>query len=269
MNRKHLEIKVHLPQELLRFEADVRRWVGAAVQRGMVTVHVRVAYQQSCPLQIRPNLAMARQVKEAWDAIATDLKLASEQGFHLGMLSEVRGILCVEEDNGEDDAYKDALETVTKEALGELSQMKEAEGQALQREFLHYLGEVEAAVEIIRKEAPHFAERFRERLKAHIEELAPKLVDSEERLLRELAIYAEKVDIAEELDRTESHLQQFRSGIEGQGPGGGKRLDFLAQELYREANTMGAKASGAKTVSTVVEIKTALERIREQLQNVE
>lgn len=269
VNRKHLEVKLNLPQELLRFEPDVRRWVAQSVSRGMVTVHVRAVYEETCPSTIRPNIAMARQLKEAWDSLAQATGIQNEQAFSLELLKDVRGLFSVEETFEDEDAYRQALESVIAGALDELDQMKCLEGQSLREEFLNRLDQIDALAKQVREKAPVFVERFRAKILARVEELVKDTVDHEERMLREVALYAEKVDIMEELDRVDSHLAQFRAGVQGKGLGGGKRLDFLSQELYREANTMGAKAADPHIVSIVVDMKTVIERMREQLQNVE
>jgi len=173
--------------------------------------------------------------------------------------------------NGEMDAARmwPAVQAALDAALEQLIAMKLAEGEAISTDIR---GRLEAIVEhtaAIEAAAPRAVERYRERLTERVQELALELVDNEDRIVREVAILAEKLDITEELVRLRSHVEQFRTYLDGEDTGVGRTLDFLSQEMHRELNTIGNKAAELEITQRVVLAKSELEKIREQVQNVE
>lgn len=269
VNRKHLEVNTLLPKELLRFDADVKKWIAAHVGRGQVNVKISVTFDSENPLVVIPNIALAKQIKAAWDAIASELQLPAERGFTLSMLSEEPGLLIYDEDVKDEELYRKALHEAVSDALKQFMAMKLREGEALYQDISGRFEKLIPIIKDIALKAPGATERFRQRLLERLKEVLAGNVENEERLLREVCVYAEKVDIAEELTRFDSHLKQVAILLQSDTQAVGKTLEFLVQELNREINTISSKSSDLDVSRGAVEIKSELERIREQIQNIE
>jgi len=270
VNRKFLEVNTFLPRALIRFDGDIKKWVGQAVHRGLVNVRVNVAFDQVASTMVVPNLPLAAQLKDAWSQIAQHVGLPDTQ-LSLSLLSKEEGILLYDEELQDEEQIREALSTVTTQALAQLVQMKIREGAALQADILQRLQILKSAIDTITQRAPDAVKKYREKLLIKLQEslLQLPLSENDERLMKEVCLFADKVDIAEEITRFNSHLQQFHLILNKDQEGVGKTLEFLVQELNRETNTIGAKASDPEIARLVIEIKSELERIREQIQNVE
>lgn len=266
VNRKFLEVNSYLPSEFSRFDNEIKKNVSALVARGLVNVKLVFLPESKATVSVRPNLPLARQLKSAWDDIAKELK--TEDGFELELLQNEKHLMIYTEELADESLYSQSILQVLNEALGKLIVMKDKEGRELQRDILVRLGKLRDAIEGIDRLAPDAVSRFRKKLVDRIQEVVPGAAD-EERLLREVAIYAERVDIVEEVTRFKSHLNQFSELLISSQTSIGKTLEFIIQELNRETNTIGSKASDVEVTKHVVEIKSELERIREQIQNVE
>lgn len=269
VNRKFLEINVVLPKELIRFENDVKKILGAHIFRGQVLVKIFVYSDEKTPLFVSPNLALARQIKSAWDAIAQDLGVTAGQGFTLGMLAGDTGVLLYGEDLQDEELYRKAIQDALEEALKSFKEMRLHEGQALQEDIGKRLLNLHQKVNKINERAQGATDKYRQKLIERLEQVKPGITQDEERILREICIFADKIDVAEEITRFHSHLDQFDKYLKSDSEGIGKTLEFLLQELNREVNTMASKSMDVEISTLVVEIKTELERIREQIQNVE
>ncbi len=267
VNRKHLEVTTYLPGELLRFDGEIKKWIGKAIARGQVTVRIFIRSDRETPISVRPNLPLIRQIKSAWDEIAKDLQM--EEKFDLELLQGQEGVLLFNAEFKDEESYRKTLQEVVALALQKLIVMKGHEGKELHDDIAMRLKNLEKAIEQIEQKAPDATAKYRQKMLLKIEELLPGLVDNEERVMREVCLFAERVDIAEEITRFKSHLKQFNTLLDSETEGVGKTIEFLVQEVNREANTIGSKASDAEVTRFVIDIKSELERIREQIQNVE
>ena len=164
----------------------------------------------------------------------------------------------------------DGLMTLVTDALDALEEMRRREGKAIEDDLLANCGALERAIEHVTERAPQVVRDYQDRLIARVQELtnAAELRIDAETLAREVAIFAERSDVAEELSRSTTHVEHFRHGIQDDEPSG-RKLEFIAQEMFREANTIASKANDSEIVALVVEMKTAIDRIKEQVQNVE
>ena len=268
VKRKHLEIQVSLPRELAQFDIELKKWLGLVVARGQVAVKVSAAFQGPVPFVVRPNLSLARQLKDAWDQIAQELQL-DENAFSLALLRGTEDLLSFEENRAEEEHYRQLLKQSFEMALKSFTQMKEQEGAVLQNDILGRLEKMRISLSSIEVKAPHATSRHREKLIARLEEILPGRIENEERILREIALFAEKIDITEEITRFKCHLTHAEELIHSGERSVGKTLEFLVQELNREANTIGSKSSELEIARAVIDIKSELERIREQIQNIE
>ena len=270
VNRKHLEINTSLPKELLRYDGDIKRWISSTIGRGNVTVKINVSFDKESPLIVLPNLELIRQLKKAWETISTDLNLHISDNELLQIISHEDNLLVYDEADHDEDLYRQALKTITEEALQRLLTMKEYEGKILHDDISSRFSKLATIIKVIEHKAPGATERYRQRLTERLKEVSTTTTDLDERLLKEVCLYAERIDIAEELVRFHSHLQQVTKLLNSnENQGVGKPLEFLIQELNREINTIGSKSSDIEVSHGVIEIKTELERIREQIQNIE
>lgn len=271
VNKRHLDIIINLPRELSHFETYVRRWVKEEVERGQVRVTVHAAFSKDTPLRAVANMPLARELRGIWQEIANEVgvELTSEALTQV-LLAQESELVRFEEVLDEEQTYKSALETVIKQALAEYVRMQEREGKALYEDIVDRAESLESAVSEIDELKAKASEKFREKLINRVQEMLADSVEiSEERIIQEIALLAEKGDISEELTRIRSHLKQMKELMATQGRSVGKTLDFIAQELHRESNTVGSKNSDAEVSKLVVRMKTEIERIREQVQNVE
>jgi uncharacterized protein (TIGR00255 family) len=267
VNQRNLDLSVRLPRAFGGLEAELRKLLGQRFARGKLELSVALA-AGSAP---RSELEVDRPLVQRYLALARELSRESgvidrvSVAELLGMPGVVR---TVEAAAREEDVSAPLLAAVGAAADAALA-MREAEGAALARELAARLASVSALVSELGGRAGEVQRAVRERMRARAEQLRAEtgLLD-EARLYHEVALVAEKLDVAEELTRLASHVEQFQAALASAEPVG-RRLDFLTQELSREANTLGAKAGDAPLAHRVVDLKTEIDRIREQVQNVE
>lgn len=269
VNRKHLEISTFMPKELVRFDPDVKNWIAKQVLRGQIIVKVSAVFDKESPVVVQPNLPLARQYKQAWDKIADDLGIIVEPEAFLKLISKDSGILLFEENIKDEGEYRENLKKAVEGALQDLVAMKVREGVVLQQDINSRLQNLRGWLGAVAVKAPGATQRYRQKLIERLKEVLEGNLEADERILKEIGIYSEKIDITEEITRFESHLGQFSALIGSETESVGKTLDFLIQELNREINTIASKSSDIEVSRLVVEIKSELERIREQIQNVE
>ncbi len=267
VNRKVLDVSILLPKELGRFEQDVRSWVGKKVSRGQVTV--RLAFTPSAKGEARalPDIALLQELKKSWQEIAQNLGMdASKIDLPFLMLHlPVREPLYFVQ---EEDCL--SLKIGVEEALKDLLSMRQKEGMALAKDILHRLVLMDKEIVLIEKAAPEANGRLQKKLAERLKEVSLSGSEVDERILREIVIYAEKVDVSEEVTRLFSHIDQFRQTLEEQTEEPvGRKLEFLTQEMGREVNTIGAKSSEIEISRGVLRMKSELEKIKEQIQNIE
>lgn len=268
VNRKFLEVNVFLPRELNQFDIELKKWLMPYLARGQVSVKVNVTFEGAVPFIVRPNLPLARQLRDAWDEIAKELNFDGH-GFHLSLLESADGLLSYEENLAEEENYREALKQTLEVALEGFLQMKAQEGALLQVDIVQRLENIRKSLQIIEHKKPFATKKYREKLVARLEEIVPGHIENEERILREIALFAEKIDITEELTRFNCHLSHFDELIHSDALSVGKTIEFVLQELNREINTIGSKSSDLDIARAVIDIKSELERIREQIQNIE
>jgi len=263
VNRRNAELVFNLPRELAPLENLLREIIAPAVARGRATVNASVAAGATA----RPLLdtSLFRRLHRDLLAVQRDLKISGTPA-----LSDLLRLYAAtaRETSGAVAPDTAALTRAARQAVGALEKMRAREGAHLARELSRLLGHFAKSIAAIRKLAPGVTARHRDAMRARLAALDPAFAADDERLARELALFADRSDITEELSRLESHLTQFRAGLAAK-EANGRALDFLAQEMFRECNTIGSKANSADVTRHVVDAKTELERLREQVQNVE
>lgn len=272
VNRKYLESNISLPIELQRFEGEVKKWISNAISRGQVHVKFHVIYDSDAPLTVTPNIPLAKQLKAAWDQIAEELQVIypkSKTPFTLDLIKNTEGLLCINEDLINEESFKEALHSVFHLALNDFIEMKTNEGKELQKDISKRLNNLKQSIALIAQKAPEVPKKYHQKLLERIEQIIPNNAELDDRILKEIALYAEKSDITEEIVRFNSHLNKIEKLLEGKESSVGKTFEFILQELNREINTIGSKGSDITISHSVVDCKSELERIREQIQNVE
>lgn len=268
VNRKQSEITVNLPRELEVLEAQIRDEVNKAVSRGRLTVRVSMhSAETTAAGEIRTNVALAKAYTKEFQKLAKELKL--DTPLTLEMIIRCPGVLHTAGEIEEAEDLWPAVEKALKTALASLVKMREREGAHLSKDLSARMAIAQKSWAKISKQAPEVQKRYREQLMQRIQNagLETPQVD-DERLVKEVVYFADRSDISEELTRLQSHFQQFNDCVKSSEPVG-RTLDFLAQEMNREVNTIGAKANDAVISREVVTLKAELERFREQVQNVE
>jgi uncharacterized protein (TIGR00255 family) len=268
VNRKQAEVSVTLPRELDMLEAQIRDAINRVVARGRVNVRVSL-HAAADKLSVRKhiNAALAKDYAAEFARLAKQLKISGE--VTLDQVLRAPGVFQTDEQLAESEDLWPAVEKALNSGLSALLKMREREGAHLAKDLSARIGVMSGAVGKVQKQAPQTAENYRQNLltrikAAGIENLAP----DDDRLLKEVVLFADRSDITEELTRLQSHFQQFADCAKSKEPVG-RTLDFLAQEMNREINTIGSKANDAIISREVVTLKAELERFREQAQNVE
>lgn len=269
VNRKHLEIQIALPKELARFETDLRGWLAGKVHRGQISIRVHATYAVATPVKVTPNIPLARELKGAWDSISQALGVNGTANFHLEMLAHESELFSYEALVEEDPIYREALQRALNEALVPFLEMRRREGLALCEDIRERAFTMRGLVDRIAERTAMAPSRYREKLLATIAEMLPNSPENTERVMREVCIFADRIDVAEEITRACSHLNQLQALLASEQTQLGKTLEFLLQELFREVNTVAAKSSDIEISHAIVDLKTEIERVREQVQNLE
>ncbi|HUM10461.1 MAG TPA: YicC/YloC family endoribonuclease [Myxococcaceae bacterium] len=266
VNHKHLEVKVRLPRELSALEPTVLKAVRARCVRGAVDVAVRRSAGTVGGAVPTVDPAMARAWREALKGVARAVDMADTPTT--AQVAALPGVIRMEEPVTDLALAEGALERALSEALQALVGMREREGRALEADLSTRLGRVSTLAGEVAALAPRTVEAYRARLQEKLTELLRGAPVDEARLVQEVALFAERTDVAEEATRLQAHLEAFRGFLAGGEPAG-RRMDFLVQEMHREVNTTGSKSQSTEISTRIVELKAELERIREQVQNVE
>lgn len=268
VNRKQAEISVNLPRELEMLETRIRENILAEVSRGRITVRVSVhAGDGKSSARMHLNVALAKAYAHELTKLAKELKLSSP--VTLDQIVRAPGVFQTDEELAETENLWPAVDKSLRAALTALLTMRGREGAHLAKDLGSRIGIMRKCVERVAKQAPKSAERYRQQLIERIKTAGlPAPAADDERLLKEIVFFADRSDISEELTRLQSHFKQFEDCAKSQEPVG-RTLDFLAQEMNREINTIGSKANDALISTEVVTLKAELEKFREQAMNVE
>jgi len=266
VNHKHLEVKVRLPRELAALEAAVVKAVRSRCARGAVDVAVRRSASTVTGAVPTVDAAMARAWREALRTVARAAELADTPTA--SQIAGQPGVVRMEEPVTDLALAEGALDRALAEALDALVAARVREGRALEADLSARLERVATLAAEVAALAPRTVETYRARLQERVADLLKGAPVDEARLVQEVALFAERTDVAEEATRLQAHLAAFRSFLASSEPAG-RKMDFLVQEMHREVNTTGSKSQSTEISTRIVELKAELERIREQVQNVE
>lgn len=266
VNRKQLDINIGLPRNLVALDARVQSRVRQEFSRGRISGMVRVEAANGSTGVVKIDAGLAAQYVEGIRKTAKKLKLADDLGAET--IARLPGLVSVEQENLDSDHVSTVLDAAMDKALRGLAKMRLAEGKALAADLHERLARLEELKKSIRALAAGVTKDHREKLFRRLKEAGLADLAADERIVKEIALFADRCDISEELTRLKSHLAQGRKLLRSAEPAG-RTFDFLCQELFREINTIGSKANGVEITKQVVAFKTELERIREQVQNIE
>ncbi len=266
VNNRHLDVSVRMPRSCLFAEEGVRAAVAGVISRGKVDVFITVDTSMAEAVTIEVNEPLAdAYVKAA--RLAAD-KYGLEDDLTTTALLRMPEVISTQRADMDRDAVEAAIAEVLSEALRQFDEMRAREGRKLCLDIRGKLDAIEAMTAKVEARSPETVKQYRERLLARMQEVLGETGIDEARILQEAAVYADRVAVDEETVRLRSHIAQFRLMLDGGSPAG-RKLDFLVQEMNREINTTGSKCADSDIAETVIAMKAELEKIREQIQNIE
>ncbi len=268
VNRKQSEISVTLARELEVLEAQMRDLINKHISRGRITARVSLHLaEDKSPARLRLNSKLAKAYVKELSRLAKELKISGEPT--LDMIARAPGVFETEKELADAEDFWPGIEKALQQALNNLLKMREREGGHLMKDLALRIAAMRKSALLVQKRAPEVQKRHLEQLMLRIRNAGVEMPDKQDdRLLKEMVLFADRSDISEELARLQSHFKQFDDSVRSAEPVG-RTLDFLAQEMNREINTIGSKANDSTISHAVVSLKTELEKFREQAQNVE
>lgn len=266
VNNKFLDTSVRLPRSFMFAEDTIKSAVQAHISRGKVDVFVTVDSSMADDMVVRVNEPLLKGYIDALNHIAEEFNIPNE--LNALSVSRFPDVLSVEKKELDADAVAEGIRNIAEQALCDFDAMREREGNKLREDVLNKLETIDKLVTVIEENAPKTVAEYREKLTQKLNEVLGTAGIDETRILTEAAIFADKVAVDEETVRLRSHMAQLKSMLEGGSPIG-RKIDFLLQEFNREANTTGSKCQNADIAHVVVDLKSEIEKIREQIQNIE
>ena len=266
VNNRYLETSVRLPRSFIFAEDAVKSAVSKHISRGKVDVFVTINAADADDCTVKINKPLMRGYYAAVKEIADELAIPAE--LNAVSISRYPDVLYVERADVDAEDVTAGILTVLEHALDDYDAMRSREGEKLRDDILGRLVTIEDFVSQVEKASPETVEKYRARLEAKMREILEGRQYDETRIITETAIFADKVAVDEETVRLRSHISQLRQMAEGGSPIG-RKMDFLVQEFNREANTIGSKCTNSDIAHVVVDLKSEIEKIREQVQNIE
>jgi uncharacterized protein (TIGR00255 family) len=266
VNRKQSDIVVNLPRDLAELEPRIRQTINERISRGRMNVLVTLQESANGARKLALDTGLARSYHEAMLTLQKELNAPGE--ITIGTILQAPGVMRSPEHSIDAAEAWPVLQQALAAALAELIKMREREGKHLAKDLIHRLKVLRKEIKEVRALYPDVVKKYRSALLERIEKAGLNLPIDDERLLKEVSFFADRSDISEELTRLESHLAQFAHHLRKSEPVG-RTLEFITQEIFRELNTLGAKSNDAAISQHVVACKSELEKIREQIQNLE
>ena len=266
VNHRYNELSVKLSRAYMYLEEPLKKLVQDNISRGKTEISVTITNISAPDTSIEVNTSVARGYIDALRKANEELGLMDD--LSLSRIIRFQDIFTVVKAADDEDAVWNDVKTVAQSALSKFVSMREAEGAKMKEDVLMRLELIEKMVSFIEEKSPETTVAYREKLYAKLTELLSGQQIDEQRILTEAAIFSEKIAVDEETVRLRSHISQFRTLLETESIVG-RKLDFLVQEMNREANTTGSKAQNIDITRTVIDIKSEIEKIREQIQNIE
>jgi uncharacterized protein (TIGR00255 family) len=266
VNRKQSDVAINLPRDLGELEPRVRQTINENISRGRTNVVITLHGGANGARQLALDTDLARSYHEAMRALQKELSVAGE--ITIGAILQAPGVMRLPEETISAQEAWPAIDRALQAALSDLIKMREREGKHLAKDLIHRLKAMRKNLKEIRALHPDVVKKYRAALLDRIQKAGLPISTDDERLIKEVSFFADRADVSEELTRLESHLAQFAHHLRRNDPVG-RTLEFITQEIFRELNTLGAKANDAAISQRVVACKAELEKIREQIQNLE
>ncbi len=267
INNRYCDINIKTPRHLRFFEDNIRKILKNGVQRGRIDVYINIDYISESDTVIVPNMCLAKQYKDAIDEIRNELNITSSAS--LDTIIKFQDVLVAKEDTQDEEELRICVEAAMNNAVKNLVAMRLAEGEQLESDIRSSMVKILELMDEIAKNSVTIVQDYKTKFEARIKELLGSTYEIDEnRLYNEIVIYADKSDINEEIVRFRSHMSQLDSALRT-GGSIGRKLDFIIQEANREINTIGSKIGNLDIIQMVIEIKNLLEKVREQIQNIE
>ena len=266
VNHRFFEFSARVPRVYGYLESQLKGYLQGKVSRGKVDVGVTIVTLEGMDAKVEENHALVKSYVDALRRVGYEFALQDD--LSISSISRFSDIFTVRKNMEDEQVIWDSVRTVLDGALENFLHMREIEGERMKQDILSRLVTIGEKVSFVEQRSPKTVEEYRNRLYAKMQEVLQDTKLDEQRILTEAAIYSEKIAVDEETVRLRSHIKQFESILESEEPIG-RKLDFLVQELNREANTIGSKAQDLEIARVVVDIKSEIEKIREQIQNIE
>jgi len=267
VNNRYIDINTRFPKSMMTLDAAVKKLIKSRCARGSFDLNISIERINGAAGDqiLQPNLELARQYRQAFKEIKTSLELDGE--IDINLLLSMKDVVKIEVVDT-DPAREELIQATVQDALSALIQMREEEGKHLHDDILSRLETIENSGTIIKSRQAESVRAYKERLEERIKVLSDGVEIDPQRIAQETAVMADRCDVTEEVVRLDSHIKQFKKLLDGDQPLG-RKLEFLIQEINRETNTIGSKTIDSEVSQRVIEIKSDLEKIREQLQNIE
>lgn len=267
LNNRYKDIIVRMPNSLQELEEDVKTQISSCVKRGRIEVSLQIGKKdKETNYNLELNVPLLTSYLNIFKRMSNEFGL--NEMVRPDYLCQIKDMIIMKTDETDLEESRTCINKALEQALISLDQMRVQEGKAIEDDFSLRLDLIEMHLSVIEERSPLVVNEYKEKLKNRIEALSEDIQVDEGRIAQETAIFASRCDITEEIVRTKSHLKQFRNYISADDSVG-RRLDFLTQELNREINTIASKASDSLISTRAVEVKAELEKLREQIQNVE
>lgn len=267
VNHRYSDINIKMPRHISYLEERVKKTVKEKISRGKIDIYINVDYINESAIDIKVDIPLAKSYKGTLEKLTNELGI--EDNIRLFNILSMPEIVKIEKKELDEDTVWQYLSTALSDALNDILNMKTVEGKSMKDDMLSKLEAIETMINEIELRSPFIVSEYKERLKERISEILDKDIELDEnRLMFEIALFADKSNINEEIVRLKSHIDQFRTIVD-EDDVVGRKLDFLIQEMNRETNTIGSKANDLVISKNVVTIKSEIEKIREQVQNIE
>jgi uncharacterized protein (TIGR00255 family) len=265
VNHRYLETLIRMPKQFIIIEDRIKKAIQNKLNRGRIEVYITVEGQGLVNKEILIDWKLLDQLTDAWNQIKE--KINSNDDIRVNDLIRFQDVITINETDNNDDSVAQLILEAVEEAVSNLEKMRSIEGEQLKLDILNNISSLKESVSIVEEIARMYPEKIREKTFRKLKDILEGQLD-EQRIYMEVAVLAEKSDVAEEISRLSSHFIQFESELESNEPVG-RKLDFIVQEMNRECNTIGSKVNDMSITKLVIEMKSKLEKIREQVQNIE
>ena len=266
VNNRYLDIGIKMPRQLGMLEAGIRAELKKYISRGKVDVYITYEDLKEANMQVKYNSKIAGEYLKYLRQMAQEYGLDND--IRVSTLSKYPDVLTMEEEPMDPVQLWDRLRAVVDEAAENFREARVREGEFLRNDLIGKLNEMQGHVDFITERSPQIVAAYRQRLYDKVKELIGDSVIDDGRIIQEVTIYADKVCVDEELVRLQSHIKATREALDG-SEGIGRKLDFIAQEMNRESNTILSKSDNLEVSDRAIELKTTVEKVREQIQNIE